>query len=505
MAELAQSPRSDRRAYPRTLALALLCAGVLMVILDGTIVTVALPSIADDLGFSSADLAWVMNIYMIAFGGLLLLSGRLGDLFGRKRVLLAGLAVFTVASVLCGVATSPEMLLAARFVQGAGGAMVSAVSLGMIVTLYPEPAEQGKAIGAFSFVGAAGASLGLVLGGVLTEAASWHWIFLVNLPIGVLTLLLSARILSPDTPAGPRGKADVAGAALVTAGLMLLVFAVVKAEAYGWGSAKTWLLVAGSLALLALFAVRQHLAAEPLLPLRTFRSRNVTGANVLQVFTIAAMFGFQVLVVLYMQHVLGYGPAKSGWGMFPTAFAIGAVSLGLSARLIGRFGARNVLVGGLLMLTAAMAYLTRVPVDGAYAVDLLPLFVLLGGGGLVLPALATLAMSDAGPEDAGVVSGLFSTTQQIGAALGVALLNTLSTSRADTLRGDGKSEAAALTGGFHLAFTVGTVLLAASVVLALVVLRTPRAGRGSADAADGADGARSAVDDKAPQAVVHMG
>ncbi|OPC82673.1 MFS transporter [Embleya scabrispora] len=447
---------------------------MLMVILDGTIVTVALPSIGADLGFSSADLAWVMNIYMIAFGGLLLLAGRLGDLFGRKRMFLAGLAVFTVASLLCGVATSPEMLLAARFLQGAGGAMASAVSLGMIVTLYPEPAEQGKAIGAFSFIGAAGASLGLVLGGVLTEAANWHWIFLVNLPIGAVTLLLATRVLDADTPAaGGRGRADIVGAVLVTGGLMLLVYAVVKAEAYGWGSAKTWALLAGSFALLALFILRQARVAAPLLPLRTFRSRNVSGANALQVLTIAAMFGFQVLVVLYMQHVLGFGAAKTGWAMFPTALAIGVVSLGVSARVIGRFGARNVLVVGLLMLTAGMAYLARVPVDGSYLIDLLPVFVLISGGGLVLPALATLAMSGARPEEAGVVSGLFNTTQQIGGALGVALLNTLSTSRADTLAGEGKSAAEALTGGFHLAFTVGTVLLAASAIIAMLVLRTP--------------------------------
>ncbi|MGR6999903.1 MFS transporter [Yinghuangia aomiensis] len=357
MAELAQS-RSDRRAYPRTLALALLCAGVLMVILDGTIVTVALPSIADDLGFSSADLA-------------------LGHEHLHDRVRRPPAAVRTPRRPVRPASGSPRRTrgvhrrvrpLRCRDEPGDAARGPVRAGRGRGDGVRGEPGHDRHAVPGAGRTGQGhrrvqlrrrgGASLGLVLGGVLTEAASWHWIFLVNLPIGVLTLLMSARILSPDTPAGPRGKADVAGAALVTAGLMLLVFAVVKAEAYGWGSAKTWLLVAGSLALLALFAVRQHLAAEPLLPLRTFRSRNATGANVLQVFTIAAMFGFQVLVVLYMQHVLGYGPAKSGWGMFPTAFAIGAVSLGLSARLIGRFGARNVLVGGLLMLTAAMAYLT---------------------------------------------------------------------------------------------------------------------------------------------------
>ncbi|WTW96829.1 MFS transporter [Streptomycetaceae bacterium NBC_01309] len=471
---LTDRPGSGSRTYPRSLALSLLNLGMLMVILDGTIVTVALPAIGEDLGFSSADLAWVMNIYMIAFGGLLLLAGRLGDIFGRKRMFLAGLAVFTVASVVAGVATSPEMLLIARFVQGAGGAMSSAVSLGMIVTLYPEPAEQGKAIGAFSFIGAAGASLGLVLGGVLTELANWHWIFLVNLPIGAVTLLLATRVLAADTPTGPRGKADIVGAGLVTAGLMLLVYAVVEAEKYGWASGRTWGLVAAALALLALFALRQAKARTPLIPLRTFRSRNVSGANVIQVLTIAAMFGFQVLVVLYMQHVLGYGAAKTGWAMLPTAVAIGAVSLGVSARLIARFGARNVLLTGLLVLTAGMLYLARVPVQGSYAVDLLPVFALLGGGGLVLPALATLAMSDARPEDAGVVSGLFNTTQQIGAALGVALLNTLSTSRSEDLLAEGKDTATALTGGYHLAFAVGTGLLATAAILTVLLLRNPR-------------------------------
>ncbi|MCF2532512.1 MFS transporter [Yinghuangia soli] len=494
------SARTASRTYPRSLALALLCLGMLMVILDGTIVTVALPAIGEDLGFSAANLAWIMNIYMIAFGGLLLLAGRLGDIFGRKRMFLAGLAVFTVASLLCGVATSPEMLLIARFLQGAGGAMASAVSLGMIVTLYPEPAEQGKAIGAFSFIGAAGASIGMVAGGVVTELANWHWIFLVNLPIGIVALALSARVLTPDTPTGPRGKADVIGATLVTAGLMLLVFGVVEAEKYGWASARTWGVIVGAFALIAGFAVRQAKASTPLLPLRVFRSRNVSGANLVQILTIAAMFGFQVLVVLYMQHVLGYGAAKTGWAMLPTAVAIGAVSLGLSAKLIGRFGARNVLVAGLLILTAGMLYLARIPVQGSYLVDLLPVFALIGGGGLVLPGLATLAMSDARPEEAGVVSGLFNTTQQIGAALGVALLNTLSTSRAEDLLADGKDTATALTGGYHLAFGVGTALLAAATILSLVILRTPKAaGSGEIASSDG-----TPADTAAAQPLVHI-
>jgi EmrB/QacA subfamily drug resistance transporter len=459
----------------RWLALAVLCAGMLMIILDGSIVTVALPAIQHDLGFSPANLTWTVNAYMIAFGGLLLLAGRLGDLIGRKRMFIAGLALFTAASLVCGFSTSQEMLIAARFVQGIGGAATSAVSLGMIVTLFPEPRERGKAIGAFSFVGAAGASIGQVLGGALTQALNWHWIFFINLPLGVTAIVLAVRVLESDRGPGLGAGADALGAFLVTAGLMLGVYAIVETSRYGWGSAHTTSLAALAAVLLAAFVVRQAKAADPLLPLRMFRSRNVSGANLIQVLMISAMFGFQILIALYMQNVLGYGAARTGLAMLPAAVMIAAVSLGLSARLAVRFGERNVLLTGLALLVAALGLLTRLPVHADYTVHLLPTMLLIGGGGLALSANTTLGMSGASPSDAGVASGLFNTTQQVGGALGVAVLTTLATAHTKDLRTDGHTTASALTGGFHLAFGIGAGLLATAFILAITILRQPKA------------------------------
>jgi EmrB/QacA subfamily drug resistance transporter len=456
-------------------ALAVLCAGMLMIILDGSIVTVALPAIQHDLGFSPANLTWTVNAYMIAFGGLLLLAGRLGDLIGRKRVFLAGLTLFTAASLLCGVSTGQEMLIAARFVQGIGGALASAVSLGMIVTLFPDPRERGKAIGAFSFVGAAGASIGQVLGGVLTQALSWHWIFFINLPIGVAAVALAVRILESDRGLGFGAGADALGAVLVTAGLMLGVYTIVETNRYGWGSAHTMGFAALAVVLLAAFVLRQAKAADPLLPLRMFRSRNVSGANLIQILMVSALFGFQILIALYLQNVLGYGAASTGLAMLPAAVMIGTLSLGFSARLNARFGERNVLLAGLALLVAALALLTRLPVHADYVVHLLPTMLLAGGFGLAISALTALGMSDAGARDAGVASGLFNTTQQVGGAFGVAALSTLATARTKGLLTDGHSTASALTGGFHLAFAIGSGLLAVAFVLAATILRQPRA------------------------------
>jgi EmrB/QacA subfamily drug resistance transporter len=469
-----QGDRAGSRS--RGLALAVLCAATLMIILDGTIVTVALPSIQRDLGFAPASLTWVLNAYMIAFGGLLLLAGRLGDLLGRSRVFLAGLAVFTLASLACGLARSPEFLIAARFVQGAGAALVSAVSLGMITGLYAEARERGRAIAAYSFTGAAGASVGLVLGGILTQAASWHWIFFVNLPAGVAAALAGRRVLPAEPGAGLRAGADALGAVLVTAGLMAGVYALVGTAQHGWLSAPTLGFAAVAAALLAAFVLRQARAARPLLRLGILSSRNVSGANLAQGLVIAAAFGFQVLIVLYMQRVLGYSPAAAGLGLLPTAVVIGMVSLGLSARLAVRFGPRNVLAAGLLLVGAALALLAGIPVHGSYAVHLLPAMLVFGaGGGLTLPALATLGMSAATPADAGIVSGLFNTTQQVGAALGVALRSTLAAARTAQLAAmagrPGAMTAAALTGGYRLAFVVGAGLAAGALVVAMAVLR----------------------------------
>ncbi|MFG2600397.1 MFS transporter [Streptomyces sp. NPDC048462] len=479
-ASLPAAPPATART--RGLALGVIATGLLMTVLDGSIVTVAMPAVQNDLGLSPAGLSWVVNAYLIAFGGLLLLAGRLGDLIGRRRMFLAGTAVFTASSVLAGAAGSPALLITARFLQGAGSAMASAVGLGILVTMFTESRERTRAIAVFSFTGAAGASIGQVLGGVLTDAVGWHWIFLINLPIGIATLLVAVRVLPADRGPGLGAGADVIGAVLVTSGVMLGIYSVVEAGAYGWLSAHTLGLGALALVLLAAFVVRQTTARTPLLPLRVLRSRSVSGANLVQMLMVAALFSFQILVALYLQRVLGHGAAATGLAMLPAAAAIGAVSLGVSARLSARFGDRNVLLLGLALLIALLGLLTRLPAHGHYATDLLPLMFLAAGFGLALPALTSLGMSGAGEEDAGLVSGLFNTTQQIGMAAGVAVLSTLAASRTDTLLAGGSGRAEALTGGYHLAFAVGGGLLTAAFVVALTVLgRTRPAARPAAD------------------------
>ncbi|MFC9871445.1 DHA2 family efflux MFS transporter permease subunit [Nocardia salmonicida] len=452
-------------------ALAVLSAAMLMTILDGSIVTVAMPAIQEDLGFSPAGLSWTVNAYLIAFGGLLLLAGRLGDLIGRKTMFVTGTVVFTAASVLAGVAITPAVLIAARFLQGVGSAIAASVVLGILVTIFTEPRERATAIGVFSFTGAAGASIGQVLGGVLTDALNWHWIFLINVPIGALTVLVAVKALPTDRGLGWSAGADVLGAALVTAGLMLGIYTVVEVERYGWVSTHTLGLGALSAGLLAAFVVRQATAADPLLPLRIFRSRTVSGANVVQMLTLAAMFAFQIIVALYLQKVLGYNALQTGLAMLPAAVAIGGVSLFASARLITRFGERTVLIVGLVLLLAGMSWLTRLPVDAGYLTDVLPVMVAVAGGGLVLPALTALGMSGAEADDAGLASGLFNTTQQVGMAIGVAVLSTLAAARTGAELVAGVSEAAALTSGYRLAFTVAAGLLAAALVISATVLR----------------------------------
>ncbi|HEX6020747.1 MAG TPA: MFS transporter [Solirubrobacter sp.] len=449
----------------RYLALLVLCAGMLMIILDQTIVNVALPAIQRDLGFSAASLAWVVNAYLIAFGGLLLLAGRLGDLIGRRRIFLAGLAVFSAASLLCGLATSPAMLIGARFLQGLGGAFSSAVILGMIVTLFPKPGEQARAIGVFSFVASAGASIGLLAGGILTETLNWHWIFFVNVPIGAAAWVMAARLLEPETGVGWSAGADGPGAVLVTAALMLGVYTIVDAHSVALGAL--------AVALLAAFVVRQATAATPLLPLRVLRSRNVTGANVAQMLMVAGMIGVFFLAVLYLQGVLGYSALGTGAAFLPLSVAIGTLSLGFSARLSARFGARAVLIPGLLAVAAGLLWFARAPVDGTYVVDLLPAMIVIGvGAGLSFPALMMLAMSSATPEDSGLASGLVNTTQQVGGALGLSVLATVAANRTGAA-----TSAAALVDGYQVAFLLAAGLLSVAALVAVVVLRTPVASR----------------------------
>jgi EmrB/QacA subfamily drug resistance transporter len=456
----------------RWIALIVLCVGMLMIVLDATIVNVALPSIQDDLGFSQSDLAWIVNAYMIAFGGLLLLAGRLGDLIGQRQVFLAGLAVFTTASIVCAVAPSQAVLIGARFVQGVGGALTSAVILGMIVTMFPEPREQAKAIGVFGFVASAGGSIGLLAGGVLTEAISWHWIFFINLPIGIATAALALRYVPAADGLGLRAGADLPGAALLTGGLMLGVYTILQVSEQGWGATSTLVLGAVSLALVAAFVARQARVADPLMPLRLFRSRNVAGANLVQGLVVSGMFGMFFLGALYLQRVLGYDPLQVGLAFLPSTIVMGALSMGFSGRITMRFGAKRTLIPSLLFIGAGMLLFARTPVQGSYLADVMPAMVLVGiGAGLSFPALMTLAMSGATPSDSGLASGLVNTSAQVGGAVGLAVLAALATERTHGLMTDGEAAMSALNAGFHLAYVVGAVVLAAALVIAATVLR----------------------------------
>jgi EmrB/QacA subfamily drug resistance transporter len=472
-----QGPRPARQDdRSRWVALLVLCVGMLMIVLDATVVNVALPAIQSDLGFSQSSLAWVVDAYLIAFGGLLLLAGRLGDLTSRRGVFLAGVGVFTTASLLCGVAQSQQLLIAARFVQGVGGAMTSAVILGMIVTMFPERREQAKAIGVYSFVAAAGGSVGLLAGGVLTQGLNWHWIFFINLPIGVATAVLAPRLLPRDRGIGLRRGADAPGAVLITGSLMLGVYTIVKPAAeYGWSAGRTLGLGGVALGLMVAFVVREATTRNPLVPLRIFRSPSVSGANVVQALTVAGMFGMFFLGVLYLQRVLGYDALRTGLAFLPVTLVIATLSLRYSERLIMRLGARTILVPGLVLIAAGLGLVARVPVDGNYLTDVLPAMLLMGIGiGVSFPALATLAMSGATQRDAGLASGLVNTTTQVGAALGLAVLATLSATRSQQLTGRGEATAAALTGGYRLAFLIAAALVVAAIAVAVTVLRPER-------------------------------
>ncbi len=457
----------------RWTALYVLCVGMLMIVLDVTVVNVALPSIQDDLGFSTSSLAWVVNAYLIAFGGLLLLAGRIGDLVGRRTVFLAGLAVFTGASLLCGAAQSQGVLVGARFLQGVGGAMTSAVILGMIVTMFPEPREQAKAIGVYAFVASAGGSVGLLAGGVITQSINWHWIFFVNVPIGIATAVVARRVLPRDAGLGLASGSDLPGALLITGSLMLGVYTIVKPAAEdGWGAGRTLALGALALALLAAFVAREATARNALMPLRIFRSRQVTGANLIQVLSVAGMFGMFFLGSLYLQRILGYDALQIGLAFLPVTVVMGTLSLRYSERLITRFGARRSVLAGLTLVAAGLVVFAQVPVQGDYVTHVLPAVVLIGAGaGVCFPALMTLAMSGATPSDAGLASGLVNTAAQVGGALGLAVLATLSTSRSEALAADGRDAASALTSGYHLAFWIAAVLVGAAIVVALAVLR----------------------------------
>jgi len=459
-------------ARGRWLALYVLCAGVLMIVLDTTIVNVALPSIREDLGFSATSLVWVVNAYMLTFGGFLLLGGRLGDLFGHRRLFLAGIALFTLASLGCGLAGSQAALIGARAAQGLGGAVVSAVTLSLIMNLFTAEAERAKAMGVYGFVCAAGGSIGVLLGGLLTSALDWHWIFLVNLPIGVAVYALCRRLLPASDVRRRERRLDVAGAVAVTSAAMLAVYAIVDGNEAGFTSAQTIGLLGASSLLVALFLAWEAQARSPLVPLRLFRSRTLVAANVVGVLWAAAMFAWFFISALYLQRVAGYDALGVGLAFLPANLAMAACSLGVSAKLVVRFGNRRPLVAGLVIAAAGLALFARAPLDARFAVDVLPAMLLLGfGAGVAFNPLLLAAMGDVAPSESGLASGAVNTSFMLGGALGLAILASFAAARTGGALARGVGEAAALNSGYHLAFAIGAAFAVIAALVAAVWLR----------------------------------
>jgi EmrB/QacA subfamily drug resistance transporter len=462
---------SNLDARTRWLALYVLCLASLMIVLDVTIVGVALPSIKDDLGFTDTSLAWVVNAYLLTYGGFLLLGGRLGDLYGTRRLFLIGISLFTVASLACGLATSQGFLIVARGVQGLGGAVASAVSLSLMVNLFTEPGERAKAMGIFGFVASGGGSIGVLLGGIITDAISWHWIFLVNFPIGVAVVLLSTRLL-PETRAASSMRLDVAGAVTVTAALITAVYAIVNANQKGWTSLQTLGLLGVALAIFAVFLLIEVRVRSPLVPLALFKLRNLATADVVGVLWAGAMFAWFFLTALYMQLVLGYSPLQIGLAFLPGNLIMGALSIGLSARLVMRYGFRLPLAAGLGLAGLGLLWLARAPVDGGYFVDIFPSMVLLGlGAGMAFNPVLLAAMSDVEPQESGLASGIINTSFMMGGALGLAVLASVAASRTSDLLDAGHSEAVALTSGYHAAFLIGAIFAVGAALIGGLLLR----------------------------------
>ena len=456
----------------RWLALVIVCLGDLMIVLDVTIVGVALPSIQEDLGFSDTSLAWVVNAYLLTFGGFLLLGGRLGDLFGHRRLFLAGIGLFTAASLACGLASTQAALIGARAVQGVGGAIVSAVALSLIVTLFTEPAERAKAMGVFGFVAAGGGSIGVLLGGVLTDLLTWNWIFLVNVPIGIAVVVFSLLVLPGGSGSASGVRLDVAGAVTVTASLMVAVYAIVNGNETGWTSMQTLGLLAVAAALLGVFLFIESRAAAPLMPLGLFRHRNLSISNVVGVLWAAAMFAWFFLSALYLQLVLGYSPLEVGLAFLPGNIIMAVLSLGLSAKLVMRYGIRKPLGVGLGLAAVGLLLFARAPVDGTFVIDVLPSMILLGlGAGMAFNPLLLAAMGDVPQEQAGLASGVVNTAFMMGGALGLAVLASIAALRTETLADAGSGNLEALTGGYHAAFLVGAIFAAGAAILGATLLR----------------------------------
>jgi EmrB/QacA subfamily drug resistance transporter len=467
----------------RWLALVILCVGDLMIVVDTTVVNVALPSIRNDLGFSQTSLAWVVNAYMLTFGGFLLLGGRFGDLFGHRRLFLGGTAAFTIASLVCGVSTTKGMLIAARAVQGLGGAVVSAVAFSLIVVLFTEPAERAKAMGVFGFVMSGGGSIGVLAGGVLTDLVGWHWVFLVNLPIGIAVVAVGLRLLPVVHTGAESHRVDVPGAIGITGAMVIAVYAIVNGNTAGWTSGRTLGLLAVAVVVAAAFVLWESRVEKPLMPLGIFRHRNLSVANVVGILWAAAMFAVFFLSALYLQLVLGYSPLEVGLAFLPGNVIMMGFSLGLSALLVTKYGFRIPLAFGLGVAALGLLWFARAPVDGHFLPDILPAMVLVGiGGGLAFNPVLMAAMSDVEPQDSGLASGIANTAFMMGGALGLAVLASVAASRTDSLKASGDGQLEALTGGYHVAFLVGALFAFAAAAVGAIFLRTRTVAAGAPEA-----------------------
>src|SRR5947209_15221353 len=460
----------------RWLALVILCVGDLMIVVDTTVVNVALPSIRNDLGFSQTSLAWCVNAYMLTFGGFLLLAGRFGDLFGHRRLFLIGTAAFTTASLVCGISTTKGMLIAARAVQGLGGAIVSAVAFSLIVVLFTEPSERTKAMGVFGFVMSGGGSIGVLAGGVLTDLVGWHWIFLVNLPIGIAVTTTGLKLLPTVGTAAERRRLDIGGAIAITGSMLLAVYAIVNGNTAGWTSAQTLGLLAAAVVILVSFVAWEARVPSPLMPLGIFRHRNLSVANIVGILWAAAMFALFFLSALYLQLVLGYSPLNVGLAFLPGNLIMMAFSLGLSAKLVMRYGFRLPLGFGLAVAGLALLWLARAPVHGAFLPDVLPAMILIGiGAGLAFNPVLMAAMSEVEPRDSGLASGITNTAFMMGGALGLAVLASAAAARTQHLEASGHATVAALTGGYHLAFAIGAMFAILGAAVGAAFLRNQTA------------------------------
>jgi EmrB/QacA subfamily drug resistance transporter len=456
----------------RWLALYVLCLGTLMIVLDSSIVNVALPSIATSLHFSQDSLSLVVNAYLLTFGGFLLLGGKLGDIYGPRRLFLIGISIFTLASLTCGISMTREMLIIARAVQGVGGAIASAVGMGLIMRLFTEPAERAKAMGITGFVASGGGAVGVFLGGVLTGALNWHWIFLVNLPIGIAVAILASRLVPSDEVSAQSGKLDVWGAVTVTGALMIAVYAIVNGNQFGWTSLHTLGMLAVAVVLMAAFVTIESRVASPLMPLQLFRHRNLTTANIIGVLWAGAMFAWFFLSTLYMQRVLGYSPYEVGFAFLPANIVMGILSIGVSGKLVMRYGIRTPLVAGLLIASLGLALFARAPEGGSFLVDVLPAMVLLGfGAGIAFNPVLLAAMGDVEPVDAGIASGIVNTSFMMGGALGLATLASIAAARTSSQVAAGIGDVSALLSGYHLAFAIGAVFAVTASIVGAVALR----------------------------------